>query len=95
MTTMWYNSVLGLFYALVISNFVPDLLARENKHYKQRLGFLIPNCHVPTKAVKRKYSLEESRSRLFRTKKIDLLPLQNDQKITTRYPVIVKYDTKS
>lgn len=94
MITMWYNSVLGLFYALVISNFVPDLLARENKHYEHRLGFLIPNCHVPTQAVKRKYSLEESRSRLFQTK-IDLLPLQNDQKITTRYPVIVKYDKKS
>lgn len=94
MITIWYNSVLGLFYALVISKFVPDLLAQEKKHFECHLGFLIPNCHVPTKAVKRKYSLEQSRSRLFRTK-IDLIALQIDQKITTRYPVIVKYDKKS
>ena len=52
MITIWYNSVLGLFHALVISKFVPDLSAQEQKHFERRMGFLIPNCHVPTKAVK-------------------------------------------
>jgi hypothetical protein len=54
MITIWYNSVLGLFHALVISKFVPDLSAREKKHFYRRLGVLIPKLSCANKSSETK-----------------------------------------